>query len=207
MEVSKLEVPQKRAEELYQECREALKDHESDYVKELRRLYNQLRKKKRIIDVFASMKKAGLNEEGDPKLAIAPATQKHAYFRKDKDGAGAFRRLTDKRYETLRDDISIPTGTFPDLETETTPWNTQTIKKPNIKTLAPCVPPKLLLLIPKHHTLKNYHVLFEAEKWTLHHPPKDPILMKKVTANLFVVVGTWNLTKLERAVMRGRIYG
>jgi len=44
----------------------------------------------------------------------------------------------------------------------------------------------------------------EVEKWKPL-PPKDPILLKRLTPNLFGVLATWDLTNLERAIIRGRI--
>lgn len=46
--------------------------------------------------------------------------------------------------------------------------------------------------------------LLNVEKWKPV-PPRDPILVKRLTPNLFGVLATWDLTKLERAVIRGRI--
>lgn len=45
---------------------------------------------------------------------------------------------------------------------------------------------------------------WEVEKWKPV-PPRDPILVKRLTPNLFGVLATWNLTELERAIIRGRI--
>ena len=35
--------------------------------------------------------------------------------------------------------------------------------------------------------------------------PRDPMLLKKLTPNLYGVLATWNLTELERAIIRGRL--
>ncbi|MEM3580897.1 MAG: hypothetical protein QXQ64_06505 [Candidatus Bathyarchaeia archaeon] len=42
------------------------------------------------------------------------------------------------------------------------------------------------------------------EKWEPV-PPRDPILVKQLTPNLFGVLATWDLTPLEKAIIRGRI--
>jgi len=49
--------------------------------------------------------------------------------------------------------------------------------------------------------LKNYYVLWEVEDWQK--VPKDPLLLKRITKNLFILIDKWNLTKLEQAIIRG----
>lgn len=213
MEVEQLTIPREKAEEIYQESREALKHHaaakKSQFLKDLRSVTNQLRRKRKILDLEASIIKGGLLESKEPKLCIAPADQDIGYFRKLEKGAGVFRRRTgwrgrgQWRSPNLKDEFSFPQGTFPEWPTE--PDRTWRIHRENIEIITPAIPPKILLLIPKHHTLKGYHILWEVEKWEPTRVPKDPILLKQVTAKLFAVIGTWNLTKLERAIMRGRL--
>lgn len=207
MEVEKLTLAQERAEEIYQESREALKSHagaqRSQFLKDVRSLTNQLRRKRKILDIQLTFKKAGLNQEGDPKLAITRGDQAWAYFEKLRGGAGVFHfnRARTNRWETLKKDIQLPKETFP--EWSKNPQYPSWIKDQNRKTIKPGVPAKILNLIPKHHTLKTYHILWEAEKWEA--VPKDPFLLKRITPVFYAVVGAWNLTKLERAVMRGRL--
>jgi hypothetical protein len=52
---------------------------------------------------------------------------------------------------------------------------------------------------PSEASLKHYHILWEAE-WE-NAPPVDPYLLRRISANLFVVIASWDLTPLERAVM------
>lgn len=62
---------------------------------------------------------------------------------------------------------------------------------------------------PKHGQLKEWHVLFEVEKWSLKShmapPPRDPYLLKHVGGDLYAVLAEWDLTELERAVMRQQV--
>jgi len=207
MEVEQLTIPREKAEEIYQESREALKHHaaakKSQFLNDVRSLTNQLRRKRKILDIQLTFKKAGLNQEGDPKLAITRGDQAWAYFLKLKGGAGVFQFNSSRsqRWNKLKPDITLPKGTFP--EWPTTEGTYSWIEKERRKTIRPGVPAKILNLIPKHHTLKAYHILWEAEKWEA--VPKDPFLLKRITPVFYAVVGAWNLTKLERAVMRGRL--
>jgi len=121
MKVEQLTMAQERAQELYQECREALKTHaaarKSEFIKDLRRLYGQLSRKRRILELPASFSKAAVFEDGSPRLALAPGNQEKAYFRKLQRGAGVFRRVTSfNRWKTpnLKEDVRLPEGTFPE---------------------------------------------------------------------------------------------
>jgi len=69
--------------------------------------------------------------------------------------------------------------------------------------LVPLIPPKLL---PKY-ALSNYHIIWEAE-WQEANKvlpaPIDPILVKHLEGELYVVLAAWDLTAVERAVLAGR---
>jgi hypothetical protein len=65
------------------------------------------------------------------------------------------------------------------------------------RALVPPVPPRF-----RPENLYDYHVLWEAE-WRKA-PPIDPILLKKVSDNVYVVLAQWDLTPLEQAVLEGR---
>jgi hypothetical protein len=70
-----------------------------------------------------------------------------------------------------------------------------------IQTSVPIIPPRFTPQTGLH----NYHVLWEVEKWDVVTPPKDPLLLKRVSPNVFGVLAAWDLTDVERAVLRGRI--
>jgi hypothetical protein len=53
--------------------------------------------------------------------------------------------------------------------------------------------------------LERYHVLFEVERWAKAPlPPGDPALLRHLRGDLYVVLGTWDLTALERAIILER---
>ena len=56
-------------------------------------------------------------------------------------------------------------------------------------------------LRPAEKQLRNYWILWEAD-WNA--APRDPLLLKKLSGDLYVVLAAWDLTELERAAM-GRI--
>lgn len=55
---------------------------------------------------------------------------------------------------------------------------------------------------------RNYHILWEVEQWYDRNPiepPVDPFLLKHVGGSLYAVLAQWDLTELERSVMRGLV--
>lgn len=215
MKVQELEIPKEQALEEYEAYKEVLEkpkfEHEQ-YLKDLKAIYGHMKHGRSIIDLWASMKKAGLNTHGNPRLAICRAHAKRVRFEKEKDRNSWFLfEKTKYRYEYQRweRDIEIPDGTFAEWE-ETTEtrgsgvqtWAVKTIRNKEIETIVPIIPAKFLNAL--RGSLKNYHILWEVKKWNPV-PPKDPMLLRKLTPNMFVVLASWDLTPLERAVIKGRL--
>ncbi len=71
--------------------------------------------------------------------------------------------------------------------------------------LVPMVPPDVL---PQRSYRRRLHVLWEVEEWSDNRltvqPDRDPYLLRHLGGSLFAIIGEWNLTDLERAVMRAR---
>jgi hypothetical protein len=77
--------------------------------------------------------------------------------------------------------------------------------------LVPMVPPDVLDELraeDRSRQLKHYVTLWEVEAWAdqpiTATPDIDPYLLKRVADDLFAVVGEWDLTDVERAIMRDR---
>lgn len=69
-----------------------------------------------------------------------------------------------------------------------TPWSRWTA-------LTPTIPPWL-----RPPNLSDYFILWEAE-WRAGVAPGDPALPKRITQDLFVVLATWDLSPVEKAVL------
>jgi hypothetical protein len=178
------------AREKWKEYIEASKIHGDKYLKELRGLYYHLKEERKIIDIFEAFKFVGLNEKNQPKLAIAKADSKVITFVKQSNKKGYFSEYKNK------DNVCLPDNTF-NIEFPQHPNNRWSFIDERIRTKVPIVPANKL---PKGK-LKDYYILWEVEDWeTL---PKDPFLLKRISNNLFVIISSWSLTKLERALMRG----
>lgn len=44
-------------------------------------------------------------------------------------------------------------------------------------------------------------ILWEVDRW-IPEPPRDPFLLKHIGAGLYAILAAWELTEIERAVMR-----
>jgi len=124
MEVEQLTIPKKKAEEEYQALvsafRQNAKLRKEEIHQDLRRVYGHLRHGKKIIDVYESFKNIGLNEDGDPKLAIVRADGKICFCCKREDGSAIFSmkelnwqaRYDDYPPRKTYHDIGLPKETF-----------------------------------------------------------------------------------------------
>jgi hypothetical protein len=208
-------LPKRQAEQKFESLKQLLKQdathRKEEIYRDMLKVYGHLQHGKKIIDIFESFKKAGVNADGDPKLAICRADAKECFCQKHEDGSAIFSTDSNINHrdivrKTLLD-IKLPARTFQWQKKDPAGswpryWN---IKNEKIKTLVPIIPAKILVNEVKV-LLRNFHILWEVDEWKPI-PPKDPILLKQLTPNLFGVLATWNLSKLEQAIIRGRISG
>jgi hypothetical protein len=197
--VSSLEMSEEEAEKAYRDYSEAVKSRKEKYLEDLKKVYYNLKQGRKVIDIFDVMKRAGVNEQGEPRLAISIAGKPEVQFAKQAAGSGTFYK------DELRDyvsDVQLPSGTFPDWERkkEEAPDRWTPIIREIIKTGVPIVPAHLL----PNRSLNNYYILWEVKNWQEVIPPRrDPFLLKRLSSNLFVVLAEWELTAIEQAVIRG----
>lgn len=188
----------KIAREKWKEYIEASKVHGDKYLKDLRGLYYHLKEERKVIDIFEAFKFTGLNEKNEPKLAICKADAKICYFKKENGGSGIFKHNNTWKNEGYNRFVNIPEGTFNNFPLKSNSnWD---IAEPvTIQTKVPIVPANKL---PKKGNLSDYYILWEVDEWK--NVPKDPFLLRRININLFVIISSWNLTKLERALINGR---
>jgi hypothetical protein len=67
-----------------------------------------------------------------------------------------------------------------------------------VRALVPKIPP----LLKPAGDLSDFFILWEA-KWEAV-APVDPILLRRVSESVFVVLAQWDLTPLERSVLETR---
>lgn len=177
------------AEEKYLEYRNAPKNNMSKLYKDASKLYYQIKKGRKIIEIAKVIKAGGLHENRHPKLAIAKATNKtiicHFY------SSGDIKYLNG-RSDWPRESVSdvIISNCFTAIE------NARAWDKISLKAPVPLVPPKHLPQI----LTDDYYILWEVEEWKMV-APTDPYLLKRLTKNHFIVVAGWDLTEVEKSVM------
>ncbi|MBA7492029.1 hypothetical protein ES702_02578 [subsurface metagenome] len=199
IEVSKQEVKTELAA-LKKGIKEGYLSKRSGLTRDLLSVYGHLRYGGAIIDIFKTMEKTGLKNDDCPNLAVVQANAKHCFLWKKKSGGAIFSVGAKGWYDTktLKEDVELPPETFS--------W--QDLENRCFKTIAPLIPPRILVEVSARIIPYHYYIIFEAEEWVKTRPkspPRDPILCKRLTKNLFGVLATWDLTELERNIIRGRV--
>lgn len=160
---------------------------------EIARIAKQVAAGKVMIPALAEIIKAGVNEQGQPKLAIMRADQKLCYLDLMTDGR-AIMHARKNGWDLHRAAASVkfefPTGSFPNSG-----------RQRRLESVVPHIPPDIR---PKRG-IQNYHILYEAV-WR-REIPVDPMLLRRVgkTGDLWIVVASWELTDIERAVLAGHM--
>lgn len=188
MKVEQLAIDREKARELWQKY-QSHRVHQTPSDAEIAAIYKRIAQGKTVIRALESIRNAGVDENGLPKLAICRADMTLCY------------------YKTRRDEVQFGEGRW---------WNHQNKIARNSKTVPMDWPGTKELdgtyqatvpLIPVHlrprRGLANYHILWEAE-WTKRYPV-DPYLLRRFGGDAWLVVAAWDLTDVERAVMSSRV--
>lgn len=192
MNVATIEVDQEKAKEALKEYRLEVKRTHHRLDMQILRGYKAIAKGHKVINLPEVLKAGGMNDNGYPKLAVARANSvgREVLVDLNQDGHGCF--YTDRggsvwrQYTVTRSRVFFPVGTFPSAS-----W------RGDAATLVPMIP-------PAHRPargLDNYHILFEVDRWTRTRVSADPALIRYLNGDLWVLVSTWELTDLERAVL------
>ena len=210
MEVEQIELKVKDVEQeletLQKGIKEGVVNKNSRIVKDLMQVYGHLKYHGKIINLYDAFKKCGLTETKNPKLAIVRADSQWAHLYKKQNGGCIFSKERKDKYSPHaifnEGDIEIPAETFDfgDLKG----------KERYFKTVTPIIPPRVEIAASLRIMPCHYHLLFEAEYWTDDPeplPPKDPILGRMLTPNIFGVYATWDLTELEQSILMGKLHG
>jgi hypothetical protein len=187
-ELGLLDVDKDKADAEYKKYLHACKKNSYPHFDKMKKVYNQLRKGYQVIDVKQAMTRAGLNEQGEPILAIARADMKNIVFRRDYSyGTGFYERIDRWNFKKV---FEAGTEVFGDKITD--------LRGRELETPVPPIPPEH---IPDGKNPANYHILFEVKDWT--RITTDPILLKHITGSLFMVLAKWDLSKVELMVLQG----
>lgn len=148
---------------------------------DFRRLYRAASSGKPILDVSVALKETGVTEKGHPRLALARATWQTVHYFPWRQ---TFSCTSEWHRESKARDIRLP---FVDKS-----W---ALCRNSLRTPVPFIPPA----IRPQDSLEKYHILFEVPSWEEY--SADPFLLRHIAGWLFVVVGEWELTDLERSLL------
>jgi hypothetical protein len=186
MNVSTISVPRETAIQKINDIEALRPKQRTDEDDALLSVFKAVRKHNaRVINIVDAFRQTGLNELGQPKLAIAQADWKDVHCSNKSHYRGYYSTAFSSRsvWRYVAGDIFLPKGTL-------------SIKSSNgLKSAVPHIPANLR---PKY-SLSNYHILFEVQKWEEY--PVDPFLLKRVVGNLFIVIAEWELTELEASLL------
>jgi len=199
MDTQHVTLDRAEAEKLWRKYKEH-KAYSTPIDYEIQRAYQLLAKGRLIIKALESIAKAGVNEQGLPKLAIASATARACFLERHVNGSATMKSTENWRAKKNQYDWRRDTFTF---AAESFPWGwdrkSRVHQSRHVATL-PIIP---AYVRPKRG-LQNYHVLWEAEWEPL--PPRDPYLLRQIgKADLWLVVAHWDLTEVERAALATRV--
>jgi hypothetical protein len=197
---------QERARELFEEYRESVRARHSEEDVEIMRGYRALSKGQQLI-VLAETVKAGGTMTVEmhrspltskpvltvPRLAVCHADAEMVWC-EGVNSQGDIEILS-KHPRRIGPHNRRDRMRFTGFETpeRTGWWN-------HVRAIVPNVPPRFR---PKV-SLRNYHLLFEAEWAEDPTAPVDPALLRHIGGDLYAVLATWDLTDLERAVLARR---
>jgi hypothetical protein len=185
MSMPVVEVPVTR--EAARTLMKSYREHRSAQTPEdraIERAYREIASGRVLIRALESIKAAGLDEQGRPKLAIVRADHKRV--------ALSISQSTEWRFGSGWRTTAHAPIKVPGLLAPHTVYNQEAV-----------VP-----LIPVHlrpqTALDAYHILWEADWQAV---PRDPMLLRRLGGDLWIVVAAWDLTEVERAVMASRVAG
>lgn len=210
MELETIEVDRQQVESELESIKQAMKEgyisKRTALARDLMAVYGHLKHGGKVVDVFKAFHKAGLDSDGHPRLAIVSFDARMCYLYKKGNGGAIFSKERKERHRVhaVRNigDVELPPDTYT--------WEKDergNLPHRRFKTLAPVVPPRVIAIASAKLTPQYYHVIFEPEMWVkskVPPPPRDPILGKMLTPNIFGVIATWDLTELERSIISGR---
>lgn len=200
MDIETFGASKEEANRLWKDYVEACKNNPKDkFLQDMKKVYNQLRQGRKVVDINTVFQRSGLTFNGEPRLAIALATEKKVICIYQQDGTVKFLNTHAQSWDTSvhKKDVVIK-GIFPEIPKEKVP---QFRRELTLETVVPKIPAS----IRPGGNLENYYVLWEVDEWKMI-PPRDPYLLRRINNNVFVVVAGWDLSELERAVMKGRVW-
>ena len=196
MNVSTLRIPEEVAAAKLDTYRSLQAKQRTEEDVALERMYKRIAAGAHVLNLGAAFKETGLNDHGQPLLAVARADWRTVHFHPraswvsnwgTTNGAGGFSQARDWNAAAKLKNIRVPRNTFIDA----------TLTNKHLKSPVPHIPPEIRPKI----SLANYHILFEVEAWEAY--PVDPFLLRRIDGMMFVIEAEWELTELEAKILAG----
>lgn len=191
METHAITLGRYEADKLWRKYREH-RAYQKPIDAEIERAYHAISQGKVVIQALASVAKAGIGEDGFPKLALMRADQPKCIVTMYHNGSvrmASDQWINGNTAKSLYFDF--PETSFPAATRR---------KHDRAEAIVPHIPPD----IRPARGLQNYTILWEAI-WSKT-PPYDPMLLRRIgKGDLWLVVGAWDLTEIERAAMASRV--
>lgn len=206
MELEKITMPREAAKEAWKCYNVILQTRKEKYLKDMKSAMFAMKEGHELIDIYKVMEKAGVNKFYQPRLAIARADWREVFFRKRDEGRGTFAADNNGWHTSSDGSVSLQPKTFMNWLRQrdaTGKESTWSIDKESIKTKTPVIPAHLF----PEGKLESYYVLWEPKTWEDLPETKDPLLLKRITENLFVILAAWDVTELEQSVINGATQG
>lgn len=157
-------------------------EHRSQH-KALAKAFGAVARGRTVIDVCASIEQAGANAKGEPAFAYTRADARWCYYRRAATHSHPSFSSIQWGSGRARGDLLMAVESKLPVVHRT------------LQAMVPAIPPNLR----PAGDLGLYRIMWEAD-W--HAVPVDPLLLRPLGHGLAVVVAAWNLTELERAVLR-----
>jgi hypothetical protein len=192
MDVEKIALDRTKARELWREYRKH-QHYEEPVDEAIRRTYQLIAQGHVVIKALESIRLAGVDAEGLPKLAIVRADADECWCELWMNGSARFAMDRYAKSRGWRRYIDLPHGTFPARQSHRGGYTDV------LRAVVPIIP---IHLRPKRG-LANYHILWEADWERI---PSDPMLLRRIgRGDLWLVVAAWDLTEVERAALATRV--
>jgi hypothetical protein len=187
MKVETLKMNPDKARELHLKYREH-RAKQTPADAEISAIYRRLARGETVIRALESIRAAGFNEQGLPKLAIARADTRLCYLnnRSNQVQFSDERWWSHRRHSLQAKKVNLD-------------WPGFRQQNGTHEAVVPLIP---VHLRPRKN-LASYFILWEAE-WTKRYPV-DPYLLRRFGGDVWLVVAAWDLTDVERAVMSSRL--
>lgn len=212
MDVATIQMDPVEAQLKLDQYKEALSNRHSQAIEReydaIVKGYEALAKGTPLINPREAISNAGWRADGRPVLAICRADQKQCRWRIE-------------RHSRFWDPITgLSNGKWAPMtwrfEGKKERWDRQRAANlvfyvQDVKTEPPVDPKEGRAMVPiipasilpeRGLDFKKHFILWEVENWD-EAPPVDPMLLKPIGGDLYAVIGQWDLTDLERAIIAG----